>query len=479
MNKTTLLRLAAAALLFVVLSGCSLHTLRTEEYHLPLPEKYSSDVQTTAAKAATGRWWEHFNDEKLNALIEEALRNNHDIAQAYERFQQAQAALRSVSSAEGFQMNISATGGRTRQPGMFGPEISDRYSLSAAAGYELDVWKKLSSRSEAASLDARAAKQDLMALYMSISATVADLYYLSVEQREQLGLAGRIIDSFRDTLERVERRYREGVVPVIDVYQSRQNLASAETLRPGFEGNLTVTLHALSIILGRFPESEIGLALTGLPEAPLFRAGISSELVNRRPDVRAALLRLNASDERVGAAIADRLPSFNLMGTYGGSSDRLQSVLSSPNILWNLLFEIVQPVLDSGRRKAEADRSEAAFREKLSVYHKTILQAFREVEDALARNREAGERIELLEKRALAAGSEHRVALENYMQGISDYLPVLTAQQRYYETERLLLDAKRQRISARIALARSLGGDWMEKEMEKRTTAHGQEEDNN
>lgn len=475
--KSGLLRYAAIFILFIFLSGCSLHTLRTGEYDMPLPEQYSSDIRTSGAAASAGKWWEHFNDGKLNGLIEESLEHNPDILQAFGRFQQAEAAFRSVSAAEGVQIGISGKAGRVRQPGMFGAVTSDSYSLSAAAGYELDVWKKLSSRTEAARLDALASGNDLMALYMSISATVADLYYLSVEQQEQVRLADRIIASFSDTLERVERRYREGVVPVIDVYQSRQNLSSAEAQRTIYRSNLSATLNALSILLGRFPGSNIMPEGAVLPSVPSFHAGIPSDLLNRRPDIQAALNRLRAGDERVGAAIAERLPSFNLAGVYGGSSDRLKTVLSSPNILWNLLIEIAQPVFDSGRRKAEAERSEAVFRERLAAYHKTVLQAFREVEDALAGEREAGERVALLGKRSLAAAAEHRLSLENYTHGISDYLPVLTAQQRYYETERLLLEAKRALISSRIALARSLGGEWMADELSRVTAVHGEKEE--
>jgi NodT family efflux transporter outer membrane factor (OMF) lipoprotein len=318
----------------------------------------------------------------------------------------------------------------------------------------------LKSGTSAAKFDVMASEQDLNALYISISAQLADLYYLAVEQQAQLDLSDKTIDSFEDTLDRVERRYRSGLVPALDVYQSRANLASAKAQRPIFESSFTTSINAIAVIIGRFPDRKSIYIAEEMNVPPEFNAGVPSQLLMRRPDINAALLRLTASNERIGAAISDRFPSFNLSGNYGGSSEKLKDILDSPNIIWNILMQIAQPILDAGNRKAEVNRTKAVFRENLALYHKTVLNAFREVEDSLAKSRTSEERIMMLGDTVSASENSYRISLDNYMQGLTDYLPVLTEQLRHFTAKSNLLTAKRQLLSNRIQLARALGGAW-------------------
>jgi NodT family efflux transporter outer membrane factor (OMF) lipoprotein len=398
--------------------------------------------------------------------MEEALQRNLDIAQSYERLQQSLAIVTRTNSSRGPSLNINGSGTRAKQSGV----ISETYQLSAAASFEIDLWSKLGSRAKAAQMDALASEEDLKSLYISISAQVADLYFLAIEQRAQLELSDNTIESFRDTLEKVESRYRQGLVPAIDLYQARQNLSSARAQRPVFEQNLATTLNALSVLTGRFPDSEIGGNSKELINVPGFPSGIPSELLAKRPDIKSASLRLSAADERIGAAVADRFPSFNLVGTYGGASAEVRNVLDSPNILWNLLLQAVQPVIDSGRRKSEVERTRAVFREKLAAYHKTVLNAFKEVEDSLVKNKSSEERIKMLEENAAASENSLRIAIDRYMQGLTDYLPILTGQLRNFTAKSSLLAAKRRLISDRIELARALGGEWTDCVIKKCST---------
>jgi NodT family efflux transporter outer membrane factor (OMF) lipoprotein len=466
-----------SALILVLLSfifvagGCSFHKSRLTEPLIDVPSSYAGMEGREAASAPMGQWWKQLEDNTLNTLMDEVFQHNLDIAAAYERLQQSRAVLQVTDSSRGLMLNVEGSGGRTRQSGSFGGRPSESvpfeattfntYSLSGTASYEIDLWKKLDSRTKAAQLDTLASEQDLKALYISISAQLADLYYLAVEQRAQLELSDKTIASFQDTLDRVERRYRGGLVPALDVYQSRQNLAGARAQRPLFESILSVTLNSLSVLIGRFPDKEVGGTSSLLKDTPMFPVGIPSQLLMRRPDIEAELLRLTASDKRIGAAIADRFPSFNLIGSYGGSSDQVRNVLDSPNVFWNLLLQVAQPMLDAGRRKAEVHRTEAVFRENLARYHQTVLEAFKEVEDALAGIRASKERITLLDESVSASASALRIALDRYMQGLSDYLPVLTEQLHHFTAKSNLLSAQRQLIADRIQLMRALGGEWV------------------
>ena len=465
-NRSILPIILGIAILFPI-SGCSLHKSEIPRPLTEMPGSYSNDEQEPSP--SVGRWWEQFHDDTLNRLMEEAFRNNPGIAKSYARLEQSMATLRIADSSRGISLNIKGGGGKARQSGMAGPITGEIYNLSAAAQYEMDLWGKLKSTTNAARFDLMASQEDLKALHISISAQVADLYYLAVEQRAQLGLSDRTIASFQDTLDRVERRYQSGLIPAIDVYQSRQNLASAKAQRPLFESNLAVTLNALSVLIGRFPDRDIGGDAVDLMVSPDFTAGVPAQLLARRPDIEAALLRLKANDERIGAAIADRFPSFNLTGSYGGTSTKLRTLLDSPNIFWNILLEAAQPVLDSGRRKYEVQRRRAVLREYLADYHTTVLTAFKEVEDALAGIDSSENRIQMLSETVSASENSLRLALDRYMQGLTDYLPVLTEQLRHVTAKSNLLAARRQLISDRIQLARAIGGEWTDSYLKQYT----------
>lgn len=454
--------------LFIV-TGCSVHRPQRVGLPVSLPDGYIEKTGPFAEGVRVGRWWEAFKDDKLNSLMDELFRQNLDLAQAYARLAQFQALSRSSRAAQIPSLNIEGQAGRSMQPqAPSGDFTGTNYSLSTAAGYELDLWNKLSSRTKAARIDTEATREELKALYISLSAQLADLYYLSVEQRSQLDLTNRTIASFSDTVERVERRYRAGLVPAVDVYQARQNLAAAMASRPVFEAALAGTEHAVAVLLGRYPDRDTAGTIAVLPQTPdAFPAGLPSELLSRRPDVQAQFLRVNASDARIAGAIADRFPSFNLLGSYGasGTSTSFGDVTGA---FWNLLANIALPVVDGGRRRAEVARTEAVFRETLAGYHKAVLTAFREVEDALVNNRTTEQRITRLEERVEATGAALRLSLDRYLLGLSDYLPVLTAQGLDFEAQSQLLSARRQLISDRIGLARAVGGNWMEKDIEKR-----------
>jgi NodT family efflux transporter outer membrane factor (OMF) lipoprotein len=466
MMKRSLNHLLKALLsLTLMLAGCSLH--RTQAIELPTQVPTSFIEQGQAGHPIEG-WWTSFGDERLNALLQELFSNNLDLIQAYARLEQLEAVYRTNRSRLFPTLNGQGEIGREDSPGFFGNNTGNSYRYSLAAAFELDVWQKFRSQTRAARLELEASGNDVKALYLTLSAQLVDLYYLAVEQRAQIELVDKTIASFADTLERVERRYREGLVPALDVYQARQNLTAAEAQRPVFEAGLAEAEHGLAILLGRYPDRETAGDVMKLPETPeAFPAGIPSEILARRPDIEAALLRVKANDARVAAAVADRFPSFNLLGSWGRSSVAF-STGDIKGEFWNIAADGLLPIIDGGRRRAEVDRSQALFEESLAFYQENVLIAFKEVEDALARNQATEKRIVRLEERIEATDGALRLSLERYLQGLSDYLPVLTAQASHATAQSDLIAARRQLISDRVSLARALGGEWMQDEMNDR-----------
>ena len=170
-------------------------------------------------------------------------------------------------------------------------------------------------------------------------------------------------------------------------------------------------------------------------------------------------MRLEAADHEIAAAVADRFPAINLLADYGRSQTDFGSLISGT--VWSLAGNLTLPLIDFNKRKAEVDRSEAVYTERLAAYQQTVLTAFQDVEDALVANRQSKAAIAKIDAEAAAAEDALRLAVSEYRDGLSTYLPVLTAQTTYFDSQTRLLSARRQLISARISLARAMGGTWM------------------
>ncbi len=449
------------------LAGCSVHEHESTPF-ADFPEQYGAASERKMPLADSERWWVSFDDPHLDAVITKGFAANLDLEIAWARLRQAEAVERKEHSSLWPTLDLSATGGHSRFTGT--TTNSQNYQGSVAAGYELDVWRKLANERYATSLQAGAAAHELKAFYLSLAAQLVEAYYQVVELRDRISLNREIIDSFAKTVELVEWRYQRGVAPSLDLYQAKQTLLSSEAELPLLEAEKKVAENKLAVLLGGLPGSQEFGSLAELPDLQLsFAHGLPADLITNRPDIEAAFLSLHAADAEVAAAIADRFPSFKLTASYGGQSSELHTLLESPNIFWNLLANMAQPLLDGGRRRAEVERKRAIFDERAATYRLTVLKAFQEVEDALIRERGVDANMALLIERQKVTAATLRLALERYQQGLDDFLPVLTAQASDASARIALIAAQRQRISSRIQLARSLGGTWMDDEMLKRS----------
>ena len=458
----------SALIMMLLLAGCSLHKPTDVSLSVAPPQEFLEKKMTGETRPLPGQWWLAFEDEQLNQLMTELFKQNLELTQAVARLEQVEALARITRSAESPFLSGGGNVGRSSQPGLSDDFIGNNQQLSLAAGYKLDLWGKLSAQSRAAELELSASRQDMQTLYLGLSARLADLYFLAIEQRAQLALTDQSIASFADTLLRVENRYNLGLVPAVDMYQARQSLAGAQAARYLFEASLGEVEHAIAVLIGRYPERSPGDSLEQLPGAPdLFDAGIPAELISQRPDLQAALQRVEAADYRVAAAIADRFPSISLSGGTGSLRQDVTAGLIKGEF-WSLLGNLAMPLVDGGRRRAEVDRKEAALREAVANYQQKVLTAFQEVEDALVNNYATEQRVERLAETAQATGATLRLSTDRYLAGLVDYLPVLTAQRADFDVSSRLLAARRQLLAERISLARALGGDWMRDQMNSR-----------
>jgi NodT family efflux transporter outer membrane factor (OMF) lipoprotein len=455
--------------LLLLLAGCSLHQ-PTRVDPPAIPAGYLEPAGATPGEPLQ-RWWQEFRDPALNHLMEELFSGNLQLDQVYARLDQAVAAARSAGAARYPVLTLAGEGGRSMQPGVVGEVEGNNLQGSLAASFEIDLWGRLKNRQQAAGYLQQASLHELQTLYLGLTAQLADLYYQAVDQRSQLALTDATINSFRDTVTRVGNRYRQGLAPALDLYQARQSLSAAEAARPRFENSLAATEHALAVLLGRYPDRSSAGSLAELPTLQQqFPAGLPGSLLQRRPDVAASFARLRAADAEIAVALADRLPSLSLLGS-AGYLDQDSALGALKGNFWNLAGQLALPLVDGGRRRAEVERTRAVLQERVAAYRQSVLDAYREVEDALAANRTGEERVLRLAETKQATEAALRLSLQRYLYGVSDYLPVLTAQRNHFQTQSELLSARRQLIASRISLARALGGDWMNDMIEQRTTA--------
>lgn len=440
--------------------GCALHQIRPAQVNREIPEAYNTVDNGVPTDQVENKWWLRFDDPILNQLMEKTFEGNLDLVRFVARLRQALSVNRQRNADQMPYVNLEGNATRGQQLSVGGEQVGHSTSYSLAAGYEVDLWRKVKSRALVQELESAATREDLHALYLTLSAQVAENYYLMVERRATLKLIDQTITARIDNLELVELRYREGMVSALDLYQARQNLANAKAQRPDVEASLTTTAHALAVLTGGYPTAEIGGALDELPDVPdAFPLGLPSGLLKQRPDIQAAMLRLEARDHEIAVAVADRFPSINLLADYGHSSSDFGTVISGT--VWNLIGNLTLPLIDFDKRKAEVERTQEVYVERLAEYQQAVLTAFQEVEDALVANRQSKNAIIKIGAEASAAEDALRLSKAEYKDGLSTYLPVLTAQTTYFDSQIRLLSARRQLVDARISLARSLGGNWM------------------
>lgn len=453
-------------LLLVVIfamAGCTPKTgISTNPSPIPLPDAYSTGEDgTTGAATADGphrdRWWLEFDDPQLHSYIDRALNSNFSLRATRERLIQARAVARKagadlVPSVDG-RLNVSE---KQRRENSSTTSESDLL-IGIAADYELDLWNRLQSTEEAALLDANARNEDLQAAALTIAAQVANVWYQLIESNRQLQLLKQQQEVNELGLELIRVRFTAGQIGIADLLQQQQLIESKNGEQALQKVTSETLFNQLAILTGSSPGE---LLLPEMPEItefpPLPSTGIPADLLTNRPDIKSDYLELKAADKRVAAAIADRYPKISITADLNSSGSSTGDLFD--NWLASLAANLLTPIIDGGKRKAEVDRTSAVAREKLNTYSQTVITAVGEVEDALSREREQRAYLDSLEIQLSLATRTIANVRDRYKQGAEDYQRVLTALLSQQGLERNLLSGKRQLITYRVDLYRALGG---------------------
>jgi len=461
------IRPATAALLCAALACRAPVPRDGEAPPLHVPASFAAaaaDDSTTV----TEDWWTAFGSEELSLLVEEVLARNYDLIAAAHRLRAAEAQARIAGAALLPAASLGGDASRQRQnfiglplPGG-GPEVlsstSSSLGVSLNVSWELDLWGKLDAYSEAAEADFAAGVEDLASLRLSLAGQAVKSWLGLVDARLQLEIAARQVESLERSTEVVRQRFENGRVTALDLNLAEAELAGALARRSAREEAQARAARGLEILRGSYPAGalESAAALPELPPQP--SVGLPSELLRRRPDLRAAEVRLDAEDYRLYASRKELWPSLSLTGSVGRRTAEAGDLGDDAFSVWSLLAGLTQPIFQGGRLSAGVDAAEAKVDATLAEYAQAVLRALLEVETALAVEASMAERDRQLARATERADQARGLAEERYRAGRTDILSVLTAQRQAYESESAWVNARRLHLEQRVDLMLALGG---------------------
>jgi len=431
----------------------------------PAITRQASSVQPQGDFSATGqaqlpeKWWLTFTDPTLDHLIEQALAGNLTLQGAWDRLDRARAVARQAGADlmpqfdgnAGFSTTSSRVDSRT--------DSSQSYTLGLAASYEIDLWGRIDSTRDAAELDARASADELQTAALTLSAQVATTWFQWLEQQGQVEILQQQLQTNRQTLELISLQFRTGQVGIADLLQQRQVVENRRGELVLTNGRLQVLQNQLAILVGVPPDWAPELSPRKFGDLPPLPAtGLQSSLLEKRPDVRSAWLRLLAADKRVAAAAADRLPRLSLTGRASTTAEQVEQLFD--DWLASLAANLLAPILDGGRRRAEVERSQAVAAEALHDYGQTVLTALTEVEDTLTLEQHQQEYLASIDRQLVLATQATERIRDRYLNGAEDYQRVLISLLSEQQLQRTQITAHRELFENRINLCRALAGGW-------------------
>lgn len=461
----TLALTLAMSLSLLLAAGCNVPALAPPQALQELPAG-SADITVRPD------WWTHFGDSRLDALVQEALAQNRDLARAVERINEARVALRLSDADQAPSVSAGASAARRRSsrnsgnPQPNGPYATD-LSASLNVSYEADLWGRLAalSRSDREELLATRFSRDTVALAVAAQVVQGDALMQALES--QRALYAQAVQAQSAALELQRVRLNAGDIAELDIRQLEAELAASEVQLPQLTRAIGDAERSLSVLLGRSPKAVLegriergeGLA-KAVPAAAMFPQGLPSDLLLRRPDVQAAEARLRAAGARMDAVRAAYFPSLMLTGGFGRQSSQLSNLLSGPSAIWNVMASLTQPIWNAGRLEAGFDSALAQRRQVELDYRDAVATAFREAGDALAAQDESRQTLATLERRLATLKRASELTHLRFNGGIASRLDDINAQRAALAAAAQVEDARRAVRSAQVGVFKALGGGW-------------------
>jgi multidrug efflux system outer membrane protein len=461
-----------AALIVGIVTALSLMTgcLMGPKYQRPavdVPQEYRAPAPQQAVQASSlgnEQWWQVYQDPVLTQLIHTAIAQNYDVRIAAARVLEAQAQVGITRSNQLPSASVGAnvfSEQNAKVTNLFPAYQVNGGELNLSVIWNLDFWGKYRRQTEAARAQLLATEWGQRAVLSSLVANVATAYFQLRALDSELEISQRTLASRQQSLKLTQVLDRHGSGSGLDVSQAEQLVYTASESIPDLERQIQQQENVLSILLGENPQSiPRGRSITEQPAPDTVPAGLPSELLERRPDVRQAEENVVAANAQIGVAKAAFFPSFSLTGTGGLESNALNQFLSQPSQTWFAALNVSQPLFEGGRLRSGLKLARAQWQESVLSYQQTVQDALEQVSNALVayqKDRDFRGQQELLTQ---ATRRSDQLSVVLYKQGGASYLQVLTSETNYYSAELNLVQAQLNERLALVQVYQALGGGW-------------------
>ncbi|WP_428081528.1 efflux transporter outer membrane subunit [Candidatus Avelusimicrobium alvi] len=452
-------RVWAALAAAVLLAGCLMGP-NYKQPELDLPEGQAADNFSIFTNA---KWWEVFQDPVLNQLEADALSYNKDLQAAVARVDQARAAVGIATADQLPSLSAAAESGRAGNNLGSGETQS---TANVSVSFELDLWGKYRRLSEAARAKLLASEASRDTVRLTLTADVAKNYFALRMLDAQLIIARRTLDARKENVRIYTSRYKNGYSTEVDLKRMEANMASVQAQEQQLRLKITQTETALSVLVGKSPREIIenntprGKTLADITLVPDVPEGIPSDLLARRPDVRAAEGNLIAANANIGAARASYFPSIPLTASAGYASGALDNLFRGSSGVWAIGGQILAPIFEGGKIRAQNKQAEAAYREMLATYEKTVQGAFKEALDAIAANRINREIFDSYKQQTAAMQRSYDLTKKQEDAGLIGVTDLLDVEENLLSAEMNLASARNDELAAIVNLSKALGGGW-------------------
>lgn len=465
MRKSLILLVAMA--MPIALSGCvTLPEMKQLKADLPASWQDGKPQETVAAD-----WWKAYNDPVLDALMAEALAHNRDLKLAAARIEEVRANLGLADADRYPELQIGGNAGRSRVTGKGNmppgtPLVNNNFKLNLQAVWEVDLWGRYREASAAARADLLASEYARRGIQSSLTSTVAQSYFSLAALDAGNRLVQDTLANRREAVALQRLRFEGGVASELALRQAEAELASVAISLAQLGQQVRQQELALAVLLGREPRSIMegtlsrGARLAEITLPPAVPAGLPSDLLLRRPDLRQAEQKLLSTQARIREAGAAIYPNLSLTANLGTESKALADLFSGPAGIWGLAAGFSQTLLNAGRTEAAIKAADARQDQALIAYEQSLQVAFKEVLDALILHRQARETGEEEVRRVGALKRAAELAELRYQNGVSNYLEVLDARRNLFQAEQGGIEARRMQLAATAYLFKALGGGW-------------------
>jgi outer membrane protein, multidrug efflux system len=463
--------LSVVLVMTVTIAGCKVGPQYRRPDVTP-PQQFRSQLAAAeAGSLADLPWWQVFNDKALQGLITQALAGNYDLKVAVARIEQARAQVNVVRAdlypQVGYQANAAREKSFIPLPQLQGNVTYNSFQVALNAAWELDVWGRIRHSTEAATAGLYAQDDVRRGIMLSLVSDIAANYFLLIELDRQLAIAQESATVYKQTLDLFTQRFQAGMDSKLGVVRAQAAYDSSNAAIAALNRAIPQQENAICVLLGSYPRSiERGTQLERQTMPPATPVGLTSDLLQRRPDIMQAEQVMIGANAEIGVAVANYFPRIGLSALYGAQGVHVDDLFKSNFSIWSIAAGLTGPIFQGGRLRANVQAQQAFWDESIEQYKQTVTVAFRETSDALIAQQTLVAQRSALESQVQANREAVDLAMQRYTGGRANYFEVLDAEQSLFPSENALAQAQRDQLVAVVSLYKALGGGWNLKDEE-------------